>query len=341
VLIGFDGIVVFIKASRPMKNFQSDDFTRENNSVPVVEQLRQFWLSKLAEYKEISNITREVIVNWLLGSDTERYELLIPEQLKNATAAMDYRWRILHKSYLGLSQEKTYRNLITRLGRLVTLQLKIKAWISTSRDRQRKALDVLSDLLNELLQHDKYIQQQMSFIATLTRDGSLKNALLFAVTEEYCFRPIQKQPLIVYRFITYMRYSERAGLTQVPSGNNVRFVSSDVATADNDNYFSLFDNAAVAKYQEELELEEQMFLRLEVQAKFVEYLRANLGEDAVSWFELYLQGKSPSEIAKMLDKPVRRVYQLRETIKYHAMLVFTLKEGPELVQAWLRCPYGN
>lgn len=318
-----------------MKNFQQDNFIQKNNLVPVANQLRQFWLNKLSEYPQTSDTTREIIINWLLGNNTERFETLTPIDLQIATTAMDYRWRILHQRYLGVSQEQAYHNLITRLGVSATLQSKIKIWISSSRDRKRKTLDVLSELLHELLQRDKYIQQQMSFIATLTRDIRLKNALLFATTEEYSLRRIHNQPLIAHRFVNYMRSIERNGLTQVPSSNQVRFVSSDIDTTENNNCFSLFDNTAIAKYQEQSEQEIQTFLRLEVQEKFAEYLKANLGEDAVKWFQLYLQGKTALEIAKILNKPVTKIYRLRETVKYHAVLVFMSREKPELVQGWL------
>ena len=78
---------------------------------------------------------------------------------------MEYRWRILSQRYLGVGRDRAYRNLITRLGSLVTLRNKIQTWIALSRDRQQKVLDVLQEVLQELLQSDNYMQQQMAFIS--------------------------------------------------------------------------------------------------------------------------------------------------------------------------------
>jgi len=49
-------------------------------------------------------------------------------------------------------------------------------------------VDVLQEVIQELLQSDRYMQQQMAWIAECTVDARLRNALLFASTEEYCLR---------------------------------------------------------------------------------------------------------------------------------------------------------
>ncbi|UKO98591.1 HetZ-related protein 2 [Nostoc sp. UHCC 0870] len=300
------------------------------------EKLAQSWHKRLAaECPEQSVAARESIVLWLLGRDLERFDLLNPKELGIAKQAMEYRWKILIQRYLGIGRERAYRNLNTRLGSVATLRNKIQTWISLSRDRQRNVMDVLQEVLQELLQNDNYMQQQMAYIAEITLDKRLKDTLLFATTEEYCLRPVRNQPLLVYRFVNYLRRSQRGGLTQVPGSDLVRLVSEEVLTDDSDNRVNLVDNQAIAEYQEAQQLEEQQSLRQTVQQEFANYLHENLGQEAVEWLKLYLQGKSQDEIAKRLNKPIKEIYRLREKISYHAVRVFALKDKPELVNNWL------
>lgn len=58
---------------------------------------------------------------------------------------------------------------------------------------------------------------QIAPIARCTADPRLRNALLLAATEEYCLRPVCNKPLLVYRFVNYLRRTQRGGLTQVPT----------------------------------------------------------------------------------------------------------------------------
>ncbi|MBH8573981.1 HetZ-related protein 2 [Nostocaceae cyanobacterium CENA369] len=300
------------------------------------EKLVQYWQKQLAaECPEQSLDNRESIIFWLLGRDSTRFDLLNPKELDIAKQAMEYRYRILRQRYLGIGRERAYRNLITRLGSLVTLRNKIQTWVSLSRDRQRSVIDVLQEVLQELLQSDSYIQQQMGWISEITTDRRLQDTLLFASIEEYCLRPVRNQPLLAYRFVNYLRRTQRGGLTQVPSSDLVRLVSEEILTDDSDNRVNLVDNQAIAEYQEAQQLEEQQAQRQTVQKEFGNYLQENLGTDAVEWLKLYLQGKSQDEIAKKLNKPIKEIYRLREKISYHAIRVFALKDKPELVDNWL------
>ncbi|MGI8500408.1 MAG: HetZ-related protein 2 [Hassallia sp.] len=300
------------------------------------EKLTQYWRQRLAaECPEQSEGNRESIIFWLLGSNSKRFDLLNPKELDIAKQAMEYRYRILCQRYLGVARERAYRNLITRLGSLVTLRNKIQTWISLSRDRQRSVMDVLQEVLQELLQSDNYMQQQMACIAEFTMDVRLHNSLLFASIEEYCLRPVRNQPLLAYRFVNYLRRTQRGGLTQVPGSDLIRLVSEEIITDDNDNRVNLADNQAIAEYLEAQQLEEQQVLRHAVKQEFETYLQENLGQDAVQWLRLYLQGKSQDEIAKKLNKPIKEIYRLREKISYHAVRVFAVKGKPELVDNWL------
>jgi len=300
------------------------------------EKLAQYWRKRLTvEIPEQSASVRESIVLWLLGRDLKRFESLDPKELEIAKQAMEYRWKILHQRYLGIGRERAYRNLITRLGSLVSLRNKIQTWVALSRDRQRSVMDVLQEVIQELLQSDSYMQQQMACIAEITTDRRLQDTLLFASIEEYALRPVRNQPLLVYRFVNYLRRTQRGGLTQVPGSDMVRLVSEEILTDDSDNRVNLVDTQAIAEYQEAQQQEEQQSLRQSVQTEFAEYLQANLGQEAVAWLQLYLQGKSQDEIAKQLNKPIREIYRLREKVSYHAVRVFALKGKPELVNSWL------
>ncbi|TVP64288.1 MAG: hypothetical protein EA343_05645 [Nodularia sp. (in: Bacteria)] len=300
------------------------------------EKLAHYWGQRLAaECPEQSIANRESIILWLLGSESERFDHFNPQELKIAKQAMEYRWKILRQRYLGVGRERAYRQLLIRLASLVTLRNKIQTWVSLSRDRQRSVMDVLQEVIQELLQSDKYMQQQMACIAEFTNDKRLRDTLLFASIEEYSMRPVRNQPLLVYRFVNYLRRIQRGGLTQVPGSDLIRLVSEEILSEDSDHRVNLADHQAIAEHQEAQQLEDQQALRQLVQQEFAAYLQETLGEEAVDWLRLYLQGKSQDEIAKKLNKPIKEIYRLREKISYHAVRVFALKSKPELVDNWL------
>ena len=307
-----------------------------NMTSSEAEKLKEYWHNRLAdECSQHSGASRESIAKWLIGSDEKRFDNLDVKELRIAKQAMEYRYRILCQRYLGIGRERAYRNLITRLGSLATLRSKIQTWISLSRDRQRKVLDVLQEILQELLQSDKYMVAQMACISEFTKDTRLRNALLFASLEEYCMRPIRNQPLLVYRFVNYLKRTQRGGLTQVPTKDMVRLVSEEVLGEDGENRISLVDKNAIEDYQEEEKSQEQELQRHLVKEEFSEYLKENLGEDATIWLQLYLKGFTQDAIAKKLGKPIKEIYRLREKIGYHAVRVFAVKDKPELVSNWL------
>ena len=309
---------------------------RNLNMISEAEKLKEYWHNRLAqECSQHGEATRESVTKWLIGSDKERFDNLNAKELKIAKQAMEYRYRILCQRYLGFGRERAYRNLITRLGSLATLRSKIQTWISLSRDRQRKVLDVLQEILQELLQSDKYMVSQMACISEFTKDSRLRNALVFASLEEYCMRPIRNQPLLVYRFVNYLKRTQRGGLTQVPTKDMVRLVSEEVLGDDGENRISLVDQNAIEDYQEEEKSQERELQRQLVKEEFSEYLKENLGEDATIWLQLYLKGFTQDAIAKKLGKPIKEIYRLREKIGYHAVRVFAVKDKPELVANWL------
>ncbi|HEY9709092.1 MAG TPA: HetZ-related protein 2 [Oculatellaceae cyanobacterium] len=299
-------------------------------------KLEQDWRKRLSsDYPDQSPETRESIIRWLIGENLERFDTMMPNQLEIVSQAMDYRYRILRQRYLGVEPVRAYRNLTTRLASLVTLRNKIRTWVSLSRDRQRAVVDVLQEVIQELLNSDRYIQKQIAWIGQCTDDSRLREALLLTTIEEYCLRPIRNQPLLVYRFVNFLRRSQRGGMTHVPEGDQVRLVSEEVTPDEMDAPVSLLDSQAVAEYQETQAFEEQQTLRMSVRQEFEAYLRENLGSEAAEWLRLYLQGQSQEAIAKALNKPIKEVYRLRDTISYHAIRVFSIKGKPELVASWL------
>lgn len=310
----------------------------ERNLQTKSAALAKDWRSQLeADYPQQSAATRESIICWLLGKDLERFDRLSQEQLEIAQQAMKYRYRILQQRYLEVSPNRAYRNLTTRLGSLAVLRQKIRTGVALSRDRQRAVVDVLHEVLQELLQSDQYMQQQIAWIAQCSGNSCLRNALLLASTEEYCLRPIRNQPLLVYRFVNYLRRTQRGGLTQMPQGSSVRLISEEILSDEGDNTLSsLLDVQALAVDQDLQAREEQQALRTEVQQEFASYLGTHLGDVAVQWLRLYLEGYSQDAIAQQLKLSVKDVYRLREKISYHAVRVFAFKCQPQLVGNWLQ-----
>jgi len=287
------------------------------------------------DYPNLNPKTRESLIRWLPGEHSESLETLPPDQQEQIKQGLNFRYRILKQRYLEVSPEKAYRNLMQRLGSLVILRQKVRLWVATSRDRQRQVVDVLQEVVQEMLNSDRYLQQQIQWISQCTSDPQLRNALLLTTLEEYCLRPIRNQPLLVYRFVNYLRRAERGGLTQVPTGEWIKQLSDEILSDETDETVSLLDHQAVSRYEDEQYFQTQQNQRLTVQAEFEAYLIKNVDPIAAEWLRLYLQGLSQEAIAQTLNLPIKQVYRLREKVSYHAIKNFTLKQNPELVTNWL------
>ncbi|WP_013323761.1 HetZ-related protein 2 [Gloeothece verrucosa] len=302
----------------------------------IAEELEKEWRSRLSkEDIKLSETVCNSIVYWLLGEDTQKFEDFKPEQLKILAQGMDYRYRILRQRYLAVSPTQAYKNLLNRLGSVVTLRNKIRTWVALSRDRQRAVVDVLQEVIQEMLKNDRYIQSQIEWISQCTKDERLRNSILFATIEEYSLRPIRNQPLLGYRFVNYLRRQSRGGMTQVPQQEMIRILSEEIGTDEDESSVSLLDTMAVSRYQEIQEWEEKQTLRQKVQREFEAYLETKVGQQAVDWLRLYLAGRSQETIAARLNLPIKQVYRLREKVSYHAIKGFALKGKPELVANWL------
>jgi hypothetical protein len=308
------------------------------NSTPSgsYPHILETWRSRLTT--ELPNATQhhDAILQWLIGETPTRFDEFNAAQLKIAQNAMDYRYRILIDRYLNQPPERAYRNLIQRLSSLFLIRNKIKTWIALSRDRARSVVDVLQEVIQELMQQDSYLQQQTAWIGQCTTDSRLRNAMVLAATEEYCLRPIRNQPLLMYRFVNYLRRSQRGGMTQVPAADFIRLVSEEIGSGDeSEGTISLLDTSAVAQYEAEQSYEEQQEARTAVVENLRLYLQDKVGSEAVQWLQLYLQGKTQDAIATDMNLPIKQIYRLREKVGYHAIKVFATKRSPELVAEWL------
>ncbi len=300
------------------------------------QQILDAWRSRLTTELPKAAPSHEAVIQWLMGEDSARFDTLEPAQLKIAQNAMDYRYRILVERYLHQPPERAYRHLIQRLSGLFLIRNKIKTWISLSRDRARSVVDVLQEVIQELMQQDSYLQQQAAWIGKCSTDDRLRNAMVLATTEEYCLRPIRNQPLLMYRFVNYLRRSQRGGMTQVPAADFIRLVSEEIGSGDeSEGTVSLLDNSAVAQYEEEQAQQEQQEARTAVVENLRLYLQDKVGSEAAQWLQLYLQGKTQEAIATDMNLPIKQIYRLREKVGYHAIKVFATKRSPELVAEWL------
>jgi hypothetical protein len=303
----------------------------------AADTMAEDWLSRLQE--DLPDQPRSVcqsIVLWLLGESPERLATLADTELAIAHQAIEYRYRILQQRYWNVSPEQGYQRLVKRLSSLFLIRSKVKTWISLSRDRRRTVVDVIQEVIQEMMRSDRHLAQQIAWISTCTQNSRLRNLLMLASIEEYCLRPIRNQPLIIYRFVNYLRRSQKGGMTQVPTGELIRLVSDEIASHDSEESLSLLDIEAWNQYQEEQSAIEQQSLRSQVKTSFVNYLSRNLDDTAARWLELHLNGLSQEQIAQTLGVPVQQVYRLREKISYHAVRIFALREQPAMVLGWLK-----
>jgi len=239
----------------------------------AADDLIQEWRQRLQQdCPNQGQAIRESVVQWLVGETPEQLDQMSADELAITQQALDYRYRILRQRYWGISAEMGYQRLLRRLSSLFLIRSKIRTWIALSRDRKRTVQDVLQEVLQDMLQSDRHLRQQITWVARCSRQSWLRNLLTLATLEEYCLRPIRNHPLVGYRFVNYLRRSQKAGVTQVPTGELVRLVSDEIATDDPETSLSLLDVQALSRYQEQTALIEQQILRTQVKQEFMAYL---------------------------------------------------------------------
>ena len=272
-----------------------------------------------------------LIVDWLLGAEPTEKEALPAEKWILFEKGIAYRFRVLTK-YLGIKPSQRFGQLLRRLRQ------QIQTWISLSRDRRRTVYDVLEEVIQEMLQRDRYLREELEWLRTCRPPRILQEAFLCTILEEYCLRPIHNQPLISYRFVNLMRRYQRSGMTNLPAKQSLKLLSTELELNNGEQTLNLLDNEAIARHQTKDEIWQQDFLRQAVMDQFMAYLKEKMKKDplAIPWLELYLQGKSREAIATELDIPIQKSYRLRDKVKYHAIHNFAIKTQPDLVAAWLQ-----
>lgn len=301
----------------------------------LANTIAEQWQMRLAqECPGQSAATRNSVVRWLMGADLDRFDRFTPAQLAIVTQGLEYLYRVLQQRYLGVAPTKAYKNLMQRLGGVAIVRQKVQAWVAASRDRQRTVVDVLQEVVQEITHRDKYIQQQIAWIAECTNNPHLRSTLLLATIEEYCLRPIRNQPLIAYRFVNYLQRTQRGGVTNLPPGSFIKMVS-DVVGDDDEHSMNLIDHLLLEDDLGQQDWEETQILRAEVKERVSLYLTEKLGVDASEWLRLYLLGKTPEEMVESLQLDLKQVYRLREKVTYHAR-VFAMKNQAEVVGEWLK-----
>jgi DNA-directed RNA polymerase specialized sigma24 family protein len=301
------------------------------------DKLAEDWLSRLkVDQPSQSDAVYRAIVQWLLGEASEQLQTLSEKDFAIACRAMEYRYRIFLQRYWKVSPDLGYRKLIKRLSSLFLIRNKVSTWIALSRDRHRTVVDVITEVIQEMMRTDRHLRQQFQWISQCTPNPRLRNLMMLASVEEYCLRPIRNQPLITYRFVNYLRRSQKGGMTQVPTGELIRLISEEITGDDGEDALNLIDIEAINRFQEEQSTLEQSQQRQDIKQAFMRYLSRNLDETAVRWLELHLKGYSQDAIAQTLNLPTQQVYRLREKISYHALRIFALKEQPVLVLNWLK-----
>ncbi len=304
----------------------------------TLANLRQHWIKRCQHdfATQLSATESEIIVTWLLGWDMNNWQSGDRQRWELQEKGLVYRYQLLQR-YLPLKPSTRYGALLKRLRNMIVLRQKIKTWIALSRDRRRTVLDVIEEVVQEMLQRDRHLQQEMQWIQQCSPRKNLQEALLCTALEEYCLRPVHNQPLITYRFINFLRRCQRGGITQLPMSQNLRLLSAELEDTTGESTFSLLDHEAITRHQTKEEDYQQQLLRQQVLTAFVAYLKENVKDPlVVPWLKLYLQGKTPEAIAEELQLPIRKAYRLRDKVRYHAVHNFAIKTQPQLVAQWLK-----
>jgi hypothetical protein len=136
------------------------------------------------------------ILNWLLGADRDRWDRFDDKQLAIVCAGLDYRFGILDRRYLDVSPPLAYKNLMERLGSFPAIRKAIVNHVRVQIDIDRQIVGTLETAIQDLLQHDRYLHQQIVWIRQCTAVPSLRDALLLANIEAYSLRNINDRPLL-------------------------------------------------------------------------------------------------------------------------------------------------
>ncbi|MGB2924691.1 MAG: HetZ-related protein 2 [Limnothrix sp.] len=303
-----------------------------------VAALQNYWQKQCEQDYANEKSAKEisVLVQWLLGDNELQWADKSPQEWALVESGIQYRYRVLQR-YLPQKPSLRYGYLLKHLSKIITLRQQIQTWISLSRDRRRTVYDVLEEVIQEMLQRDRYLKSELKWIQTCTKRRNLQEAFLCTTLEEYCLRPIHNQPLISYRFVNLMRRYQRSGMTNLPADHQLRLLSTELENNLSEQTFNLLDDEAIARHHTKETFLEQQHLRQQVVTSFTDYLQQHVKDPlVVPWLQLYLQGKTQEAIALALDLPIQKIYRIRDKVKYHAIHNFAIKTNPDLVAQWLQ-----
>jgi hypothetical protein len=159
----------------------------------------------LQENSDLNSDKCRSIICWLLGEELEPLENLTLRQVAVADRVMRYRYEMLRRRYLNVEPKQAYCNLLDRLGYLCLSCCKVRSWVSSDRERKKAALTLIGNVIEDMLRSDRYIQNQIVWIASQTKDRGLQNALLLSTLEEYCSRSVRNRPAIARKIIYYLQ----------------------------------------------------------------------------------------------------------------------------------------
>ncbi len=307
----------------------------DSHSEQRIERIKTEWEQRIQiELPNLDRLDRASIIEWLLGEDRAWLATSDLYQLIQIHKSIDYRFSILTQRYLGRSPNVAYKHLIERLGNAKTVYSLLSSGIAMSRDRHRRIFDVVTEIVQDILEKDRNMHRQIAWIDRLTANLRLKQALTIASIEEYCLRPVNNRSLLAHRCLNYLDREHRFGVTKIPRQSYIQVVFEPDESIE--GYIgSFFDSDAIADYIDRQAHLESKTLYDEIVAKLRVSIVDSLGAAAGIWIELYLQGKNASEIANVLNMDIDRVYRLREKIDYHINQVFAFKNEAALVARWL------
>ncbi len=115
---------------------------------------------------------------------------------------MELRYCILQKRYLKATPQQGYQKLVNRLSLMLLEYPPIGRKFKRTARHRRYIVCLTQQILADILRNDTKIQTEIQWIEKFTDNSYLRQALLFAVLEEYCGRMIEDQPFLLHHLRT-------------------------------------------------------------------------------------------------------------------------------------------
>lgn len=166
-----------------------------------VNESQSFWQQRLQnDLPQIAPDWRLAVLNWLLGNET-----ILPAEGTARGQELERRYCILQQRYLGVGPVQGYQRLLNRLGCLIVRYPKLRRRLAHNDQERQTVIKLIQTVIEELLSEDAYLQGQKQRIAQCTEEPELRDALLFAILEEYCLQKSSSQPRLIARMISLLR----------------------------------------------------------------------------------------------------------------------------------------